>query len=312
MPEGMKKMFDKMKIYNKLIKILDPALVKLDEPLSKHTSFKIGGPADILVIPRNEEELRKILKASREEKIIPYVIGNGTNLLVLDKGIRGVIIKIANNMNNIFFDGTRITAHAGVLLSALSKAAMGKGLTGLEFAGGIPGTVGGAVCMNAGAYGGEMKNVVVSVEAMDFNGGVKKYSKEEIRFGYRTSIFQKEKLIILKVCFELQKGSYNKIKKQMDKLSERRRKKQPLWEPNAGSTFKRPDGSYAGYLIEKAGLKGYQIGGAQVSKIHAGFIVNKGNATAKDVLLLIQHIQKTVEEKFGIKLVPEIKILGED
>jgi len=301
-----------MRIYNKLIKILDSALVKLDEPMSKHTSFKIGGPADILVIPRNEEELIKILKTTKEEGIIPYVIGNGTNLLVLDKGIRGVIIKIANNMNNMSFDGTRITAHAGVLLSTLSKAAMEKSLTGLEFAGGIPGTVGGAVCMNAGAYGGEMKDVVESVEAIDFNGDVKKYDKEEIQFGYRTSIFQKEKLIILKVHFQLQKGNYNEIKKRMDELSQRRKKKQPLWEPNAGSTFKRPNGSYAGYLIEKAGLKGYQIGGAQVSEVHAGFIVNKGNATAKDILLLIRHIQKTVEEKFNIKLVPEIKILGEN
>lgn len=307
----MEKMLDKDYIYKKLIKELPDEVVKKDEPMKKHTSFKIGGPADILVIPQNIQQLIQVLKITKQNGIIPYVIGNGTNILVTDKGIRGIIIKIANNMNKVEYKGTLITAESGALLSALSKAAMERSLTGLEFAGGIPGTLGGAVCMNAGAYGGEMKDVVDSVEVLDYEGNSKTITKEEIQFGYRTSIFQKHNLIIYKVNLLLKQGNYSEIKQRMDELSKKRKEKQPLWEPNAGSTFKRPVGSYAGYLIEKAGLKGYRIGGAQVSEIHAGFIVNKGNATAKDILMLIKHIQDTVYNKFGVKLVPEIKILGE-
>ena len=243
-------------------------------------------------MPNDKEELRNILAICSESNIIPYIIGNGTNLLVMDKGVRGIIIKIGNNFNNIEICGEKIIAHAGVPLITLSYLAMEEGLTGLEFAGGIPGSVGGAVYMNAGAYGGEIRDVVTGAEVMDLNGNEKILTNDELMFGYRKSLLQGGDLIATKIELQLRKGNYEEIRKRMDELNNLRKKKQPLFMPSAGSTFKRPNGYYAGELIEKAGLKGFRVRDAQVSELHAGFIVNLGSATAKDVIELINVIQR--------------------
>lgn len=305
-------MFDKELFYNKLIEKVPGLNIKIDEPMKNHTSFQIGGPADILVMPKNKEELRSVLVVCSESNIIPYIIGNGTNLLVMDKGVRGIIVKIGNNFNNIEICGEKIIAHAGVPLITLSYLAMEKGLTGLEFAGGIPGSVGGAVYMNAGAYGGEMRDIVTRAEVMDLKGNEKILTNNELRFSYRKSLLQGGNLIATKIELQLRKGNYEEIRKRMDELNHLRKKKQPLFMPSAGSTFKRPDGYYAGELIEKAGLKGFRVRDAQVSELHAGFIVNLGRATAKDVIELINVIQKKIKEKYGVDLVPEVRILGEE
>ncbi|MDI3533836.1 MAG: UDP-N-acetylmuramate dehydrogenase [Thermosediminibacterales bacterium] len=303
---------NKHKLFREFAEKIDESRVLLDEPMKDHTSFRIGGPADILVIPKNLEELKHALNVCRRIELIPYVIGNGSNLLVLDKGIRGVVIKIASNFSSIKIFDDKIRAHAGVLLAAISKKAMEANLSGMEFAGGIPGSLGGAIYMNAGAYGGEMKDVVEEVKVMDYSGNIKVLSKKEMNFGYRHSRIQEEDfLIILEALLKLQKGDYNTIKQRMDELAQRRKLKQPLCLPSAGSTFKRPDGFYAGKLIEELGLKGYRVGDAQVSELHAGFIVNVGNATAKDVLELIKQIQQKAKERYNVDLEPEVKILGE-
>jgi len=305
-------MHDKNSLYKAIIEKIPAEKVKIDEPMKNHTSFRIGGPADILVIPSSTEELKAVLQICMKNEIVPYIIGNGTNLLVLDNGIRGVVIKISSNFNYVEFKGSKVITHAGVLLSALSRLAMEQSLTGLEFAGGIPGTVGGAVCMNAGAYGGEMKDIVTRVEVMDLHGNIKVLTNEEMNFGYRRSILQNGNLIATKVELQLKEGNYREIQDRMNVLNFLRKKKQPLFVPSAGSTFKRPNGYYAGELIEKAGLKGLRIRDAQVSELHAGFIVNVGNATARDVLELISEIQRRIKEKYGVELVPEVKILGEE
>ncbi|RKD30114.1 UDP-N-acetylenolpyruvoylglucosamine reductase [Thermohalobacter berrensis] len=305
-------MLEKEVVYNNLKGKIIEGTILLDEPMKDHTSFKIGGPVDIMVLPKNIDEISNTVKFCKENNINFYIIGNGSNLLVSDKGIRGLVIKISENFSDIKVEGNRIIAQAGILLSKLSKVALRNSLKGLEFASGIPGSLGGAITMNAGAYGGEMKDVVKKVKCMDRDGNVYEYTNEEMDFGYRKSLVQKKNLIVLEVEMELCKGDYNEIKEEMDILTEKRNAKQPLSMPSAGSTFKRPKGHYAGKLIQDAGLKGLKYGNAQVSDLHSGFIVNIGNATCEEVLTLIKIVQKTVKDKFGVELEPEVKIIGEE
>lgn len=284
--------------------------IKKNELLKNHTSFKIGGPADEFCEVHNEEEIKELIEYAKD-KGIPYTImGNGSNLLVGDKGIRGLVIKLAKGFENIEVIGDKIIAKSGILLSRLSNAAFENGLSGIEFASGIPGTLGGAVYMNAGAYGGEMKDVIEKVTYLS-NGEIKTAEKDELDFGYRHSRFTGTEDIILSAELQLKKADKTEIRAMMDDFKERRCSKQPLSMPSAGSTFKRPEGYFAGKLIEDAGLKGKAIGGAQVSEKHSGFVVNTGDATAQDVLDLIKFIQDTVYEKFGVKLETEVKMLGE-
>lgn len=295
----------------KLISVIGDENVLKNEPMKKHTSFKIGGEADFVVFPKNGEQIRKIICLANEEKIPVTVIGNGSNVLVGDRGIRGIVIIISKNMSGIEIHGNRIKAGAGVLLSRLAAAAYEKALTGFEFASGIPGSLGGAVYMNAGAYGEEMSGIIESVTCINSENVIKTLKKEQCDFGYRQSIFEKTGGIVIECTLCLKKGDKESIKAKTDELRERRKEKQPLEKPSAGSTFKRPTGYFAGGLIEQAGLKGFKIGGAEISEKHAGFIVNNGNATAKDVMNLIEYTQKTVKEKLGVCLEPEIRFLGE-
>lgn len=282
-----------------------------DEPMKQHTSFKVGGPADMFFEPEDVEELRKTIGFVKQKHIPYYIIGNGTNLLVGDKGIRGAVIKLGERFSGIQIERDEVTAECGVLLSTLSKAAAKQELTGLEFAGGIPGYLGGAITMNAGAYGGEMKDVVQWVEVLDENLNIKRYSNAEMEFGYRRSIVETRKLIVLRCGLKLRKGDPEQISATMTDLSQRRKTKQPLHLPSAGSTFKRPEGYFAGKLIEDSGLRGFTLGGAQVSELHCGFVVNIGDAAAKDVYDLIKHVQAVVYEKFGVRLETEVKMIGE-
>ena len=282
-----------------------------NEPMKNHTSFKVGGPADIFIEPDDRAELVKAIKDLREQGVSYYIIGNGSNLLVSDKGLRGAVVKIGDKFGSVSINNDIITAESGVLLSTLSKMAAREGLTGMEFASGIPGSLGGAVTMNAGAYGGEMKDIVEWVEILDQDLNIKRLKNDEMKFMYRKSIIEPGKHIVLRCCIRLKKGNKDEIDNKMAELAEKRRSKQPLHLPSAGSTFKRPEGYFAGKLIEDAGLRGFSIGGAQVSTLHCGFVVNNGDATAKDVYDLIRHVQKTVFEKFNVMLEPEVKILGE-
>lgn len=283
----------------------------LNEPMKNHTSFKIGGAADILLLPRDGMQLAQIIQLSKYYNIPYFVMGNGTNLLVSDKGIRGLTIKTHNAITHIRVEETYIKAGCGVLLSKLANIALKHSLSGMEFASGIPGTLGGAIVMNAGAYGGEMKDIVAETQYIDEDGSIKSVKNEQHEFDYRTSMFQGTKKIIIESTLKLQHGDAHKIKQFMDDLNNRRKEKQPLDMPSAGSAFRRPNGYYAGKLIQDSGLRGYTIGGAQVSEKHCGFIVNKGNATAKDVLELIHYIQDTVKKNFNVELNPEIKFVGE-
>lgn len=304
---------NKQYIYESLLNIIDDKdNIKIDEPMNKHISFKVGGPADILVKPSSEEELSGILKLIKEENIPYLVIGNGSNLLVKDGGIRGIVIEISDNFNNFDIDGNLINIQSGALLSVVGKAALRAELKGFEFAAGIPGTLGGALAMNAGAYGGEMKHIVKSVRLMDTDGNVHEFSNEDMQFEYRKSILTREPYIVLSAVIELENGNYNEIKETMADFTQRRVTKQPLSLPSAGSTFKRPPGNFAGKLIEDSGLRGLTLRGAQVSEKHCGFVVNLGNAKAKDILDLMYVVKSTVNAKYGIMLEEEVKILGED
>ncbi len=284
--------------------------VKIDFPMKEYTTFKVGGPADVAAEPQSEEEIRLLLRLAGEYAVPVTVIGNGSNLLVRDKGIRGLVVVIGERFSKIEVEDVFLKAQTGALLSQVAKTALDYSLTGLEFASGIPGSLGGGCIMNAGAYGGEMKDVLYQVKVMDRQGNVRLVEKEDMGLGYRTSSFQKD--IVLEATMKLEKGNPEEIKEKMDVLNQKRRDKQPLNYPSAGSTFKRPVGYYAGALIEGAGLKGYQIGGAAVSEKHAGFVINKGDATAQDILDLIRYIQKTVQEKNNVLLEPEVKIIGEE
>lgn len=286
--------------------------IMIDESMSKHTSFKIGGPADLMVLPGSEEELIEAIKICTRNDIDFFIMGNGTNILVSDKGIRGVVIKISELLGEIRVDGNNIVVQGGALLTVVSKLALKANLTGLEFASGIPGSIGGAITMNAGAYGGEMKDVVYSVKCIDRHGNLIKLTNDEMHFGYRRSTVQDKNLVVVEVTMSLSLGNYDEIQGKMKDYTERRTSKQPLNLPSGGSTFKRPTGYYAGKLIEDAGLKGLKLGGAQVSEKHSGFIVNVDHATCDDVRNLIKVVQKVVRDKYQVHLKPEIKYIGEE
>ena len=284
----------------------------LEEPMAKHTSFRIGGPADVLAQPADEAELAALLKRAAEHAVPVTLIGNGSNLLVRDKGIRGLVIKLSNSFSDMKALGNELTFGSGISLAMASKKAASLSLSGLEFAVGIPGTIGGAVYMNAGAYDGEMAKVVTSVRVMDREGKISELKASELAFAYRHTALQNSGLIVTSVTCVLQPDEADAIAAKMADFSQRRISKQPLELPSAGSMFKRPVGYFAGTLIEQTGLKGYTVGGAQVSQKHAGFVVNVGGATAKDVLQLISDVQSKVFAAHGVRLEPEVLVLGEE
>lgn len=280
-----------------------------NEPMRAHTTFKIGGEADIFIIPASPAALIYAVKKCNELEIPYFILGNGSNLLVSDGGIEGAVISLSG-INGISSDGEKITCGAGAMLSSVCLKALSLSLTGLEFAYGIPGTAGGALYMNAGAYGGQTADVIESAECLTATGEIKTLKKENMQLGYRSSVFKNGGLIIISLTFALKKGDKAEIKAEMDELLNRRKQKQPLEYPSAGSTFKRPEGYFAGALIEKNGLKGLTVGGAQVSEKHAGFVINRGGATAADVKALIGKIQKKVFENDGVMLEPEVIFKG--
>lgn len=300
-----------LNFYNRMMDIIDEKRIYTDEPMKKHTTFRVGGNADFFVIPKTIDEVKQTVMLCVEQDMPYYILGNGSNLLVGDKGYRGVVIQIYKEMNNIFVDGHRMRVQAGALLSKIGSVALEAGLTGFEFAAGIPGTMGGAVVMNAGAYGGEMKDVLEEVTVLTKEGEVLTLSKEQLDMGYRTSVVAKKDYIVLKATIALELGDRDAIKARMDELKVQRTTKQPLEFPSAGSTFKRPEGYFAGKLIQDAGLRGFQVGGAQVSEKHCGFVINKGDATAADIVELMKQVSERVKEKFGVELEPEVKRLGE-
>jgi len=293
----------------------DNILVK--ESMKKHTTFRIGGEAACYVKIESAEQLAAVWRCLQNlhkegvvsESIPVLVLGNGSNLLVSDEGFSGVVLEICEKMNQIRVEGNRLVAEAGALMSKIARVAYENGLTGFEFAAGIPGTIGGGVVMNAGAYGGELKQVITSVKVMNDHGEILELDNEQMEFGYRTSIVKKQPLIIVEATIELKEGNKEEIRAHMEDLAFRRKEKQPLEFPSAGSTFKRPQGYFAGELIMKAGLRGYRVGGAQVSEKHCGFVINTGDASAEDVQCLMEHVQKTVWETFGVHLEPEVIVI---
>ena len=300
-----------MDLYYELCSITGEKNILKDEPMSAHTTFRIGGPADYFAMPSSAEEIRRIVALCIEQEVPYYIIGNGSNLLVADKGYRGVIIQIFKNMKDIQVEGESIRAQAGALLSKVAAAAYEAGLEGFEFASGIPGTLGGAVRMNAGAYGGEMKQVLKSAEVLTPEGEVLTLPVEEMKMGYRTSIVSRMDYVVLGAEIALREGNKEEIRAKMDELKEKRVSKQPLEFGSAGSTFKRPEGYFAGKLIEDAGLRGFRVGNAQVSEKHCGFVINRGGATAREVAELMETVARRVEENSGVRLEPEVKKIGE-
>ncbi|MFY8227342.1 UDP-N-acetylmuramate dehydrogenase [Clostridium perfringens] len=300
-----------MEFYKLLGEFYNEEDITVDSPMSEHIYFRVGGPADILVTPVNEEQVVNTLKLCREYNVPYFILGNGSNILVKDGGISGVVIKF-NKLNKITTEENCVTAQSGALLKDVSKAALENNLRGFEFACGIPGSIGGAVFMNAGAYDGEMAHVIKSARVIDENCNIKNLTKEELELGYRSSIVMKKGYVVIEATVELESGEYASIKDKIDDLTNRRESKQPLEYPSAGSTFKRPEGYFAGKLIQDSGLKGFSIGGAAVSEKHSGFVINKGGATAKDVLDVIAHVQKTVKENFDVELHTEVRIIGRD
>ena len=284
--------------------------ILLQEPMAGHTTFRIGGPADCFVQLENEEQLKGVQHYLRMVEIPYFLLGNGSNLLVDDEGYRGVILQVGQKMNKITVTGDRIVAQAGATMAQVARAAWENGLTGLEFASGIPGTIGGGVVMNAGAYGGELSQVVTMVKVVSKEGEVLELDNETMEFGYRTSTIRNNGFTVIEVTFRLQAGEKDAIKAKMDELASRRREKQPLEFPSAGSTFKRPEGYFAGQLIMEAGLRGFRIGGAMVSDKHCGFVINAGGATAKDVRGVIAEVQRQVKDKFNVDLETEVIYLG--
>lgn len=281
------------------------------EPMCRHTTFRVGGEAQCFVRISNKEQLMRVIPYLQQVGIPFFILGNGSNLLVGDKGYPGVILQIGDKMNRISVKGGLVHAQAGALLSQVARTAMEHGLTGLEFASGIPGTIGGGVVMNAGAYDGEMKQVVEQVTVLDKHGEILELSSEDMEFGYRTSVIKNRPFIVLEVCLKLQQGEREEIALKMKELAGKRKEKQPLEYASAGSTFKRPEGFFAGKLIMDAGLRGYSIGGARVSEKHCGFVINTGKATAADVVEVIQEVQERVKERFGVTLEPEVVFLGD-
>ena len=304
-----------MRNYNEFVdlfaEIYDANDIKINESLSSFVNFKVGGPADILLIPKNKKQVIKSIEVCKLKNIPYYVIGNGSNLLIRDGGFRGVVLSL-KAVDNITISGEVITAECGAMLRDLSNAAVKNSLTGAEFSCGIPGTIGGAIHMNAGAYNGEMSQIVESAEVINDKGEIVTLSNEELDFGYRSSIVMKKGYIVLSTKFKLVKGEVKSIKDLVNDLTNKRESKQPLEYPSAGSTFKRPEGYFAGKLIEDAGLKGFTLGGAAVSDKHSGFVINKGTATAKDITDLIKYIQDEVKKKFDVELHTEVRIIGEE
>ena len=299
----------KQDFYQKLRGILSEEKIRRDEPMKTHTTFRVGGPADYFVMPETAEEVQRVTELCRTEEVSCYVIGNGSNLLVSDDGYRGVILQIYRSMSGISVQGNIIRAQAGALLSAIAAKACENSLTGFEFAAGIPGTIGGASVVNAGAYGGEMKDVLKSVTVLDSAGQIRRIDRENLEMGYRTSIISREGYITLEAEIELSAGNPEEIRARMDDLRTRRVTKQPLEYPSAGSTFKRPEGYFAGKLIQDAGLAGFQVGGAKVSEKHCGFVINKGGATCADVVALTDEVKRIVFEKTGFVLEREIRVV---
>ena len=297
--------------YNVLLNVYGKEQIELNSPMSKHIYFKVGGPADILVNPRNVDQIKKTIDLCKENNVPYLILGNGSNMLVKDGGIRGVVIKLCS-LDNIVVKNNEIKAQCGALLADVSKKALENNLTGFEFACGIPGTVGGAVFMNAGAYDGAVSYVIKEAEVIDDNGNIINIGCDELELGYRTSIVMKKGYVVVSATFALEKGEHQSIEARVNDLTKRREEKQPLEYPSAGSTIKRPEGHFTGKLIQEAGLKGFSIGGAAVSKKHSGFVINKGGATAKDILDVIKHVQYTVKEKFNVDLQTEVRIVGED
>lgn len=301
----------KQEIITRLEQILTKDRIRQNEPMKNHTTFRVGGPADIFLTP-SAEELPAVLSVCREEQVSVTVIGNGSNLLVGDQGIRGVVICIGSGMRGIRVDGEKIFLEAGVTLAAAAQQAAKAGLTGLEFASGIPGTFGGAVVMNAGAYGGEMKDVIVSVRVISEDGEILTLSKEELDLSYRHSVIpERGYLVIDGELLLTREKDPDQITERMEELKKKRIEKQPLEYPSAGSTFKRPEGYFAGKLIMDAGLRGFSVGGAAVSEKHCGFVINKGNATAADICALMDEVTRIVKEKYAVTLEPEVKKVGE-
>lgn len=300
---------DKNKIKDVLTKEISEENIFIDEPMKKHTSFKIGGVADIFIKVKSVQELQYIIEVAKKENILVTIIGNGSNLLVKDNGIRGIVIML--NMDKIEIEDTIVTVEAGVKLGFLAQKLLKEELTGFEFAAGIPGSIGGAVRMNAGAYGGEMKDIIVETKCLTPSGEIVTLSNEEQKFSYRHSIFMENRYIVLETKIKLQKGNKDEIKAKMDDYAQQRKEKQPISLPSAGSTFKRGTDFVTAKVIDECELKGFSIGDAQVSTKHAGFVVNNGNATAEDVLRLIEHVQKVVLEKTGKKIELEIEVLGD-
>ena len=280
------------------------------ELMSRHTSFRIGGPADYFVEPASVDELAGVLSLARQEKVPFFIVGNGSNLLVSDEGFLGMIVHTGGSLRSISVEGDVIYAQAGALLGAVAGAALEAELTGMEFAAGIPGTLGGAVCMNAGAYGGEMKDILLDAEVLTQDGERLVIPVEELDLSYRHSIIFEKNYIVLAAHIRLSRGDKTQIRNRMNELAGARKEKQPLEYPSAGSTFKRPEGYFAGKLIQDAGLKGYTVGGAQVSEKHSGFVINRGGATAEEVRFLIRQVRSKVKQQFGVELEPEVRMLG--
>lgn len=299
-------------MYSKILDFIDESKVRFNEPMKNHITMKVGGPADVMVLPKTLEDLQNIMKYCKENEIKWYVIGNGSNLLVEDEGIRGIVIKLGNSFSNILVEDDKMTILAGTGMPKLAMVAKKNELTGAEFACGIPGSLGGGVKMNAGAYDGQMSDIVVSAKYIDSEGNIGEFNTpEQLDFGYRKSIFAKNKnLIVVEAVLKLKKGNINEIEEKMKTNSNSRTTKQPLEYPSAGSVFKRPQGYFVGKLVRDAGLAGTMVGGAQVSEKHTGFIINKDNATCKDILDLIELVRQTVNEKFGVLLEREVEILG--
>lgn len=307
----MQKINREQDFFNRVQSLVPEERLHVNEPMSRHTTFKIGGPADFLIQPASAPEVAAVLTCAINCDMTVTILGNGSNVLVRDNGIRGVVLKFDEHMGYIRHQGDTIVAGAGATLADVSEYALEQQLAGLEFAIGIPGSIGGAVFMNAGAYDGEISSVVSAVTAVCPEGNIRRFSREEIHFTYRHSIFQENGCVICEIELELVPGKAKEIGRKMIDLTAKRESKQPLELPSAGSTFKRPPGYFAGTLIEQTGLKGLKIGGAQVSEKHAGFIVNAGSATAGDVLALIGEVQHRVHKKFGVMLHPEVRIIGE-
>ena len=298
-------------IYEFIISKVPANQVYIDEPMSKHTTFKVGGNADIFVKISDTDQLRELIKCFKRASIPFFIKGNGSNILVSDRGYQGVVLEIAELFNEITIEGTTVKVSSGALMSTVSKKVMEAGLKGMEFASGIPGTIGGGVVMNAGAYGGELKDIVTEVYVLNEDGEILRLDNKAMEFGYRSSVIKNRSLVVLSVSLSLVRGDIAQIKATMDDLTQKRVSKQPLEYPSAGSTFKRPDGYFAGKLIMDTGLRGYTLGGAAVSEKHCGFVINKGQATATDIYELIQEIQDKVKVKFDVNLEPEVIFLGD-